>query len=211
MTEVIEEEEVGLIVSPYIWSNEANALDNTLLLDTFCAHGFFCTYPQTPEDQRIIGASLLTNPANLVYGVWRGGNLVGVCILTEVVPGADATFHFLFTDGKLRSRRPVLHEFLGHCFRDLGFERISMRVPEFKPALIDFARLKLGFRFEGEVAAKLHQDVCKIAPPDQRPHVFVARFGSRKENAHYHDGRWQDVICLRLLKDEYEALAPKEV
>lgn len=210
MTEVEEAEEVGLIVAPYEWANLANADNNTLLLDAFCKSGYFCTYPQTPEDQRIIGAAMLTNANNLPYGVWHGGDLVGLCILTEVIRGSDALFHFLFTDGKLRSRRPVLSQFLGHCFRDLGFQRLSMHVPEFKPALLDFARIKLGFRFEGEAVAKAHKDVCKIAPPDQRPHVFVAKFGSRKEKAHYHDGRWQDVFRLRLLSEEYEAHVTKE-
>lgn len=203
-----EQEEVGLICAPYVWDRPANLLNNTALLDVFVAHSFFCQTPLTPEEQRVQGAWLVTNPRHLPFGIWRGGDLVGLIILTDVVPGVDALMHFLFIDGKMKSKRTILIEFMGMAFHQLGFERLTMHAPDFKGGYLDFLRVKLGFRFEGEPMAAEHLEAQKLAPPGQRPHVWLARFGSRRERTHFHDGAWHDTLCVRILKPEYEAQFP---
>lgn len=174
---------------------------NTRILDQLCARPQWTRVPLDPARLRANYAALLTDPRHGVFEVWRGGDLVGILSLTGVVPGVDAILHFVFFDGNLVGKRRLLHQFIGKCFRDFGFQRLTMQVPEPVDPLIRFARVKLGFRYEGEDAIQAHPALPKLGM--ENPHVWVARQGSRRQHAHWQDGRWHDLIQLRLLASEY--------
>lgn len=183
----------------------------------------------TAEDRRQSALWLLTNPQHLTWEVWRGGELVGILLLWRIIPKQDALLHFVFFDRDLVGKVRLLRKFLRYCFEDLGFQRISLEVPE-TPAplglrtseydkttrkarnntMLSFVRRKLSFRFEGESAVKNHPLVAdlKRTTGNSDPSMWVAGVGSRRERAHWLDGRWIDVICLRLTAPEFQELYP---
>lgn len=183
----------------------------------------------TAEDRQMSAYLLLTAPSNLTWEVWRGGELVGILLLWRIVPRVDALLHFVFFDRDLVGKVRLLRNFLRYCFEDLGFQRISFEVPE-TPApvgvkieghdkttrkarnntLLSFVRRKLSFRFEGESAVKSHPLVAELkrTTGNSEPSMWVAGVGSRREQAYWSEGRWLDVICLRLTAPEFQELYP---
>lgn len=183
----------------------------------------------TAEDRLQSAYWLLTNPQHLTWEVWRGGELVGILLLWRIIPKVDALLHFVFFDRDLVGKVRLIRKFLRYCFEELGFQRISFEVPE-TPAppfvraqgfgkttrkarnntLVSFARRKLSFRFEGEDAVKQHPLVAELerATGGSGPQMWVAGVGSRRERAYWSEGRWIDVICLRLLAPEFRELHP---
>lgn len=179
----------------YHWQS-VEPTENTALLDAFVAHPEFLAYPHPPEEARQIGASLLTNPHNLVWATYDKTTLTGVVILTRVVPKVDALLHFFFTDANLAGKRKLLKNLIGHCFSDLGFNRLSMEVPE-GTRLERFARKVLQFKLEGESRAR-NSELPKCLDD-----VWVARQGSRRQEGYYNGTVWSDVALLRLLANEW--------
>ena len=174
---------------------------NTLILDQLCARPQWTQAPLAPADLRANYAALLVDQKNGVFEVWRGDKLVGILTLHGIVPGVEATLHFVFFDGNLIGRRSLIRQFIGKCFRDFGFRRLVMAIPEPVETLVRFAR-KLGFRYEGEMRLQHHAALPNLGM--EHPHVWVAKQGSRREQAHWQDGSWRDLIVLRLLASEYE-------
>lgn len=109
---------------------QADPLEVTDLLNEFVDHPEYMAYPHSPEEIRVIGAKLLTDPMNLIWTTYSGKDLTGVMILTRIVPRVDALLHFLFLDKNLMGKRKLLNNLLGYCFQDLHFHRLSMEVPE---------------------------------------------------------------------------------
>jgi RimJ/RimL family protein N-acetyltransferase len=196
----------GLIAIPY-HPLEGNPIKNTIILDAAVAHPHWWSAPTTPEERRIAAAAMLTNPDHRTWEVWRGGDLVGILLLWRISLRVDALFHFVFFDRNLVGKRALLRNFLAYCFTDLGFVRLSMEVPEQVQTLISFARRKLGFKYEGEHRQEDHEAVKSLGVGTtgklQEPARWVAQQGSRRERAHWHEGEWRDLVCLRLLRDEY--------
>lgn len=188
---------MALIAKPFDWT-EGDPARITALLDRFVATPSFVAYPCPEATRRDLGAQLLTNPAHLVYEAWQDGASVGVLLLDRIVPKVDARFHFLFLDRHLVGKRKLLINFLGFCFRDLGFHRISMEVPD-GHGLEKFIRRTLGFRYEGEGRSR-HRDLH-----DNLSQRWVAGQGSRREGAHFDGNAWRDIMLLRLLASEWEA------
>ena len=181
------------------------------ILDHAAAHPQWFSGPSDPEDRMALASWLLHHPEHLTWEVWREGELVGILLLWKITPKTDALLHFVFFDHNLAGKVGLLQRFLGYCFRDLGFQRITMEVPEDVEKLVSFARRKLSFRYEGEAAVKSHPLVAELeraTGSSGNPHTWVATQGSRKERAHWRDGKWLDLICLRLTAPEYEALHP---
>lgn len=197
-----------LMAVPYVW-NKGNPIKNAVILDAVVKHPYWFSAPSTADERRKAAAWLLTSPENLTWEVWRGGDLVGILLLWRVSPKVDALFHFVFFDQNLVGKRTLLVKFLGYCFTELGFRRLTMEVPEFVRTLISFARRKLGFHFEGENRTVDHPAVQALGSGTtgrmQHPNLWVAQQGSRREGAHWHNGTWHDVICLRLTAEEYSA------
>lgn len=175
---------------------------NTRILDQLCARPDWTVAPLDADARRANYAANLTHPQHRIWEVWRGGELVGILTLTRIAFPVEAVLHFVFFDGNLTGKRRLLRQFITTCFRDLGFRRLVMQVPEPVETLIRFARVKLGFRFEGETAVGDHPALARLGMDN--PHVWVARQGSKKEQAHWHEGRWVDVVTLRLLASEWE-------
>ncbi len=201
---------MAIYARPFEWQRESPWAINALL-DAFVAFPEFLAYPMAPEEARAIGASLITDPLNVVYGVYSDNTLTGCVILTRVVVRIDALFHFMFIDRDLASKRKVLKEFCKFALTDLGFRRLSFEVPDLRVDLEDggkargtrlerFARKHLGFRLEGET--RPFGELSKNRTAD-----WVARQGSRSEQAYFDGTRWHDVIRLRLLATEVECLS----
>ncbi len=163
--------------------------------------------PTEEHEREAILLYLVTNPAHLAWEVWRGSDIVGIILLTDISPMVDARLHFAFFDNNLVNKRRLLQRFLAYCFTDLRFQRISAHVPDFTRKLESFYRRKLGFRYEGESLAKKHPAVAqwRRQSPGENIDVWVASQGSRRERAHWYQGAWHDVICLRLTGPEYES------
>ena len=190
-----------LIVLPFRW-NEGDPRRLTVILDHLVARPQWMNLPMVPEDLRTHYAHHLTNPIHRVFEVWQAGTLVGILTLHGIVPGVEAILHFVFFDGNLVGKRTLLKQFIAKCFRDHGVRRLVMQIPEPVDTLIRFARAKLGFRYEGEVVVAAHPSLPALGM--ENPQVWVARQGSRKEQAHWLGDRWVDVIRLRLLASECE-------
>ena len=199
----------GLFATPYAFQ-EVDPAWNTLLLDTLAQHPQWVYTPSTEAERRVTAAAVLTSPDNLIWGVWRHGELLGVLYLGKIVRGLDATLHVLFFDRNLVGKRALLHRFIGFCFTepDLAFRRLSVEVPEDADKLLRFYR-KFGFRFEGETRATgLVPTAFLEAGAPGLPAIpgasrWIASQGSRVEGAFWRDGRWIDVLRLRLLRDEW--------
>jgi hypothetical protein len=204
---------MSVYAKPYDWT--ANPLHNTALLDAFVAFPEFLAYPHEPAQARVLGAALLTDPKHIVFGTYSGPDLTGVIMLTRVAPRMDALVHFMFLDRDLVGKRKLLRNFIGFCFTDLGFQRLSMEVPDIKVPneeggksrglrLERFARKALGFRLEGETRDRPRE------LPKALDNRWMARQGSRRESAYFDGSEWHDVILLRLLASEWVGTGESE-
>ncbi|KKL52101.1 hypothetical protein LCGC14_2288850 [marine sediment metagenome] len=193
-----------LVLIPYKWWM-GDLTKNSVILDEFVAHPEWCTIPLGDDKLRVVASATLTAPDSLVWECWREGELVGILLLTRVVPKIDALFHFLFFDHNLVGKRLLLRRFFQWCFKDLGLRRISMEASEHQRKYIRFCRT-MGFLYEGEDMPGTIGDSIKL---DRTPKE-VARHGSRREQAYYHKGKWLDIQLLRLLpKDVAHANKPR--
>ena len=159
--------------------------------------------PGSDEERRLAIASWLTNPQHLFWEVWCGGSLIGIMGLTRITIGLDALAHLAFWDKRLVGRKTLIRTMIAWSFTNLQLQRLSVEIPEDLQPLIRFCRVKLGFRYEGQFLASQHPEVQllhdrRINGPDQ----WVAKFGARRERAHWNGEGWKDLVCLRLLKDE---------
>lgn len=175
------------------------------LLAYAAGHPEWFPVPMSPEERAVESWQMVTDPEHLAWEVWRGEVLVGILLLTDINPKVEARLHFLFFDQALIGKRKLLQRFLRYCFEDLGFQRVSLWVPEHVQTLVSFARRKLAFTYEGEVALRTHPTVLqwKRKSPGDAIEVWMAKQGSRKERAHWHAGAWTDVVCLRVTAPEF--------
>ena len=182
----------------------------TYLLDRLVEHESEWTDFQVAR--RDLAASALVNPENVFFEVWQEGNLVGLVVFTRITPHADALFHAVFFDGKLRNvlgKRELLVRCMAMGFQLFDLQVLRMEAPDDAFALIDFARKKLGFRFEGE-GRILKQ---RRAEPyghlkvrrwiEHTPSSWEAFWGSRKYRAVLRKGQWRDLILLSLTREEF--------
>jgi hypothetical protein len=166
--------------------------------------------PGTPDERRVLIASVLSDPLNRVWLVWQQGVLIGALLLTHIVPRIDAQAHFVFFDRTLFGRRTLVWNLMGRVFHDYDLQRLTVEVPEYLTPLYKFVRKKLYFRLEGEVVAEGHPLVTqKLNPYVPNGPAWVARLGSRRERACWNSetNQWVDLLRLRLLRSEYEQIA----
>lgn len=184
------------------------------ILDAASANPQWFNGPSEPAERQQLAFWLLHHPEHLPWEVWRDGELVGILLLRRITPKTDALLSFVFFDHNLVGKVGLLQRFLGYCFTDLGFQRISMEIPQDVEKLVSFARRKLAFRYEGESAVKNHPliaDLKRATGSSGNPHTWAASQGSRRERAHWREGVWLDLICLRLTASEYQESHPGEV
>lgn len=204
-------EPVALLMTPLDLEAPNAEAKVAIMLDHAVAHPEWFGAESDPEARRQSALWLLTNPYHLTWEVWRGSELVGILLLWRITPKVDAVVHFVFFDRNLVGKVRLLRNFLRYCFEELGFQRLSMEVPEDVEKLISFARRKLAFRYEGEGAVQSHPlvaDLERWRGKDGKPHVWAASVGSRRERAHWRNGEWLDVVCLRLLAPEFREQYP---
>jgi RimJ/RimL family protein N-acetyltransferase len=153
------------------------------------------------------------NPT-FIFEVWRLDDM-SLCVLiafTRINPGVGAELHPVFFDGKLRNgagKRDLLLRAMDWAFRTYGLHRLSMETPETSVALADFARRKLGFRFEAERRtiqqrrAVPHGHITVRRWTAVTPSAVEAEWGSRKYQAFFKHGSWKDVLLLSVTNDEF--------
>ena len=182
-----------LVLTPYRWYlGDPNR--NEKILDEFVAHPEWCTIPLEADELRVVAAAALTAHDSMAWECWREGELVGILLLTRVMPKVDALFHFLFFDHNLVGKRLLLKRFFQSVFEDLGLHRISMEASEHQHKYIKFCRT-IGFLYEGEAKAGTIGDGQRL----DRPAKGLAEYGSRREQAYCYKGKWLDIQLLRLL------------
>ena len=180
---------------PYQW-DDGHPLKNTLILDGLVAQPRLLPFPIDPVAARVVWADILTSPGHIVFEVWRDAEVVGIIWLSRIIPRIDATLNFHFFDRDFVGKRKVLRNFLTYCFTDLGLHRLGMEVPE-GSKVERFARKVLSFMLEGESRPR-NPELPKSL--DSR---YVARQGSRREQARWDGVAWSDVLLLRLLASEW--------
>ena len=179
------------------------------LLDGMVAMDNLFPVPGTLEERRILIASVLSDPHNRVWTVWRGADLCGVIVLTHIVPRIDAVGHFAFFDRQLLGRKQLIWNVMGKIFTDLNLQRLTVEIPEHLTPLIRFVQRRLSFKSEGEGRAAAHPLMAKLSPYVPNGAQWAARLGSRRERAFYRSdtNEWVDCVRMRLLRSEYEANA----
>jgi hypothetical protein len=184
---------VALYARPYD-PFDGHPIKNTLILDALVAHPALLPIPMDPQTARATWGAILTEPGHIVFEVWRDTEIVGVVWLTRILPRVDAVLQFYFFDRDLVGKRKLLQNFVRFCFRDLGFRRLTMEVPE--GARIErFARKVLSFKLEGESRPRNPE------LPKALSDSFVARQGSRREGVRFDGQTWTDVVVLRLMAE----------
>lgn len=203
---------MGLVAVPYrpfTGDEAADEARNTKILDGVAGLPNMFPVKTTLDERRLTVAQTLVDPANVAWEIWRDGQLVGILLLTRIVRGVDALAHFAFFDKKLVGKRSLLRNMIGHVFRELRLQRLSVELPAHLDPLIRFVRTKLSFKFEGEVEAGTHPALKGLPPGINNPAKWLAHWGSRRERMHFDGTQWHDVVLLRVLASEWETDGPE--
>lgn len=199
----------SLMAVPYRAFTGREAVDerrNQTILDSVA--GLPNVFPLTTslDERKVVVAQYLTDPQNVAWEVWRGGDLTGILLMTRIVRGLDALCHLAFFDRRLLDKRQMILNTMGWAFRELDLRRLTLEIPEHLEPLIRFARTKLGFRYEGEHLAAAHPVALKVRDAGVNGEgQWMAHFGSRREMSHWDGAQWRDVVTLVLLREEFEA------
>ena len=163
-----------------------------------------------------------TDPSVCVLEVWRvdgAPELCGLIGFTDIAPRIDAQFHPVFFDGKLRNllgKRALLLRAMDWALQRWELHRLSLSLPETSFALVDFARKKLGFRFEAEGRTIHQRRAVEHGYLKSRrwlrvtPTAKDAELGSRRFQALFKGGEWRDVLLLSLTRDEFANFARED-
>ncbi len=124
-----------------------------------------------------------------VWEVWREDTLCGIFILNQVRLGLDAQGHFIFFDRVLVNKKTLCLTMMNKVFADeqLDLHAIRVDLPVYAGRLAGFLRKALFFKYEAE----------------RRLPTKEAKVASRRHQAAYYNGRWQDVLLLSITKDEF--------
>ena len=124
-----------------------------------------------------------------VWEVWREDTLCGIFILNQVRLGLDAQAHFIFFDKTLVNKKQLCLGMMASVFADETLDLHALRVdlPVYAGRLAGFLRKALFFKYEAE----------------RRLPTKEAKAASRRHQAAYYNGRWQDVTLLSITKDEF--------
>ena len=138
-----------------------------------------------------------------LWEVWnlQSSQLVGIIILGDIVYRTDATCHFIFFDRQLANKRDLCISLMRWAFEHMDLHRLSVEIPTYARALTKFAR-KLGFRYEAEGREPYQHKDERLEPLG----LAKAYVGSRKYRATLYEGSWHDLLCLSLLREEFDAL-----
>jgi len=158
-------------------------------------------------------AKTLSDSGSRVWEVWRvGGEVVGVIYFTNIVPGGDATGHYIFFDEKLRDKTEVLNEIMAWAFEDhpeegwIALRRITIEIPDHASALVRHAHKRLGFGgpFRHVLSKRTFQG---------KEVKSTVRVEGVKKNAVLWRGEFRDLIILGLQNPESQRrdTSPNEI
>ena len=184
------------------------------ILDRLVEHDGYWSDFQAGRREKAAG--MLVDSRNIIHEIWRheevgGIQPVGLVIFTNIVPYTDCQFHPIFFDGKMSNflgKRNILLSQMVWAFRELQVERISVEIPEFRGPLIQYARKKLGFRFEAEgrsITRWTRASRRRTERVTQVPDAAQAALGSRKHRIVRYHGGWYDMMLLSVTRDEFAA------
>lgn len=189
---------------------------HTPLFDHLVAHPYWFSVSLDPDEVRREAAGGLCLPDTRAWEVWEETTMVGLLVLTKLLPGLDATVHFTFWRTNLFAARRLIHAWLGVVFQDYDLQRVTVEVPEHTKGILAFVRQRLGFRFEGEADCASHKIGVFLESDAAKKHgiltheagMWLAKQGSRRECAHWDPKaqKFRDVLILRLLRREYAPL-----
>ena len=171
--------------------------------------------------RRETASRILGSNTSVIFEVWETQNVsagiqpVGIILFMDVVPGVDTKCHFLFFDGKLRNKTPLLKNMMAWAFTTLHVHRLSVEIPDYAFALVKYVRQELGFRFEAEDRTLRQRD--ERTHTEGRPRWvdmtltgWQAGWGSRRYQVVRWKGGWHDSLLLSITEDEFVALNSPE-
>lgn len=133
-----------------------------------------------------------------LWEVYQGEMVVGVLLLNEVRYRTDAKCHFVFFDHKLADKRMICLNAMQWAFEHWQLHRLSIEIPTYAKALANFARKKLGFRYEAEARAfSWPRDASPLSSD-------AAALGSRKHQYTLYRREWHDVLLLSITREEFD-------
>jgi RimJ/RimL family protein N-acetyltransferase len=104
------------------------------------------------QQQMVAISKAMTATDTRLWEVWKIGEtaqVVGVIYLTKIVPGQDATGHYIFFDRDLTSKTGAIKTLIDWTFSDhegwQGLQRITVEIPAYAKILARHANKKLGF------------------------------------------------------------------
>lgn len=201
----------------------------TYILDRLVEHeSEWSDFHADPDTRRVLASSIIAEtfvaqPRRVILEVWQldvEPSLVGLLGFSEINPKVNADFHPVFFDGKLRNafgKRELLLRALDWAFHEWGLHRVSISLPETAFAMVDFARKKLGFRFEGENRIVKQRRVVEHGHIKSHrwlpvtPSAREAELGSRRHQALLKNGQWHDLLLLSVTRDEFAAFVREEL
>lgn len=142
-------------------------------------------------------AAGMVKPDARFWEIWSADEEmpIGIVYLTNIKPGLDAIAHYVFFDGKLSDKTPILESLMEWFFVDhrasgwQGLERITLEIPEHYFALARHAFKKLGF------GGPFQYETKGLKVPVE---------GVRRK-AYWHSGRAWDTLLLGRLNTFQEA------
>ena len=150
------------------------------------------------QAQMAIIARTLGDSSSRVWEVWKvGGSVVGVIFFTNIVPGNDATGHYIFFDEKLSNKTEILKEIMAWAFENhtssgwIALRRLTIEIPDHASALVRHAHKRLGFggRFRHVLSSRMRNG--------KRQETSV-RVEGVKEKAVLWRGELRDLLILGL-------------
>jgi len=148
--------------------------------------------------QMALVARTLTDTNSKVWEVWEvGGEVVGIIFFSDIIPGNDATGHYIFFDEKLSDKTEVLKEVMEWAFEDhvdegwQALRRITIEIPDHASALVRHAHKRLGFGgpFRHVLSSREFQG---------KETKTTVRVEGIKENAVMWRGELRDLLILGL-------------
>lgn len=132
-----------------------------------------------------------------LWVVWHGDEVTGILVANQVNYGIDASCHFVFFDRTLANKRRICLNAMAWLFENLELEVLRVEVPTYARALANWARKKLGYRYESEARSP--------SWPAKEPPLTTkqAMLGSRKHRATLYEGKWHDALLLSLTREEF--------
>lgn len=133
-----------------------------------------------------------------LWEVYNGRELVGILLLNGVRLRMDARCHFVFFDRKLKDKQDICLSTMAWAFKHLEVHRLSIEIPTYAMALVNFARKYLGFRYEAEAR--------QFSWPKNASRLSAkkAELGSRKHQYTYWKRQWHDVLLLSVTRREFD-------